>query len=319
METDFFSVIIPLYNKEAFVERCIHSVLSQTYPNFEIIVVNDGSTDHGWEKVKNIEDNRIRLFSQTNAGVSIARNVGVKNATYDFVVFIDADDTWEAGFLEELQNLITDFPHAGIYGINHMYSYADRENHYFSYTDLFEGAKRGIIDDYFGLFAKLERSPFSNSGCCFPKHIFNEVGGYKPGVKLTEDSDLWCRIAMRYPVSFSTIPLATYFVETANNTRTVMEYKEFQVITTLRSFFKDKAISKSRKKSIAQLIAFGQLSLVRRALLNNSKLFAMKMLLDRQLVVHYPKYVLLYPFLALAPNNWVIWMNKKIKNILNKR
>ena len=86
------SVIIPLYNKEQIIEKCIQSVLTQDYNDFEVVVVNDGSTDRSAEIVKRIDDSRVRLIEQENGGPSKARNTGVKNAKGEWIVFLDADD-----------------------------------------------------------------------------------------------------------------------------------------------------------------------------------------------------------------------------------
>ena len=76
----YFSVIIPLYNKESFIEKTLECVLNQTFKDFEIIIVNDGSTDNGLEKIKKFTDNRIKIFQQENQGVSVARNKGMEMA-----------------------------------------------------------------------------------------------------------------------------------------------------------------------------------------------------------------------------------------------
>ena len=109
-----FSVIIPLYNKAPYIERAVKSVLSQDYPHFEIIVVNDGSSDGGEKIVTKLEDERLKLVSQKNAGVSAARNKGALEAKSEYLAFLDGDDTWEPNFLSELVKLIADFPNAGI-------------------------------------------------------------------------------------------------------------------------------------------------------------------------------------------------------------
>ncbi|QYS89019.1 glycosyltransferase family 2 protein [Flavobacterium davisii] len=90
-----FSVIIPLYNKENYIYNTLTSVIDQSYSNFEIIIVNDGSTDKSLEIIQNINDSRIRIFNQQNKGVSSARNLGIKNAKGTLIAFLDADDLWK--------------------------------------------------------------------------------------------------------------------------------------------------------------------------------------------------------------------------------
>lgn len=86
------SVVIPLYNKEASIKQSLMSVLSQSYQDFEVVIVDDGSTDNSVAKVEEIQDSRIRLIRQENGGPSKARNTGVKNAKGDWILFLDADD-----------------------------------------------------------------------------------------------------------------------------------------------------------------------------------------------------------------------------------
>ena len=100
------SVIIPLYNKEPIIERSLQSVLSQDYDDFEVVVVNDGSTDRSADIVRSINDPRIRLIEQENGGPSKARNTGVKNAKGEWILFLDADDEMLPGALEFLSKKI---------------------------------------------------------------------------------------------------------------------------------------------------------------------------------------------------------------------
>ena len=102
------SVVIPLYNKEAIVERSVRSILSQDYDDFEVVVVNDGSTDKSVEIVKSIHDPRITLIEQENGGPSKARNTGVKNAKGEWIVFLDADDELLPGALGRFATTISE-------------------------------------------------------------------------------------------------------------------------------------------------------------------------------------------------------------------
>ncbi len=109
------SVIIPLYNKEAIIESSLHSVLSQDYDDFEVVVVNDGSTDRSAEIVKSIHDSRIVYVEQENGGPSKARNTGIYKAKGKWLYFIDADDCMEVGALAHFANLTIKYPNVDIF------------------------------------------------------------------------------------------------------------------------------------------------------------------------------------------------------------
>jgi glycosyltransferase involved in cell wall biosynthesis len=111
-----FSVVVPLYNKASYIEKAIYSIINQTYHEFEIIIIDDGSTDDSWICLQNIiiqvrkkyPDlySKMRILQQNNQGVSATRNRGVAIVKYDHIAFLDADDYWCSSFLEEMKNLI---------------------------------------------------------------------------------------------------------------------------------------------------------------------------------------------------------------------
>ena len=100
----FFSVVIPLYNKENYIKQTLESVLCQTFQDFEIVVVDDGSTDDGVEVVKSLSDDRIILYQQPNKGASSARNYGVQVSSSPWVALLDADDIWYKDHLFQFQH-----------------------------------------------------------------------------------------------------------------------------------------------------------------------------------------------------------------------
>ena len=110
-----FSIIIPLYNKANFIAKTLNSVLNQTYTDFEVVIVNDGSTDNSLEIVQIFDDKRIKLFTTKNQGVSATRNFGIKQSQGDYIAFLDADDIWEEKFLETINKLILSFPNEQVY------------------------------------------------------------------------------------------------------------------------------------------------------------------------------------------------------------
>jgi len=208
-----FSVIISLYNKAAYVEKAIRSVSVQTYQEFELIIVNDGSTDNSVEIANYLIATLApplggwRVVSQSNQGVSTARNNGVKAAKYDYIAFLDADDWWEPTYLEEMKTLIEEYPTAGIYGSG--YYIVKNGNKRVAPIGIEPTFKKGIIN-YCQVYAKTLCMPLTSISVVITKKIFESEKGFKPTLKLGEDFDLWVRIAMKYPVAFLNKPLANY-------------------------------------------------------------------------------------------------------------
>lgn len=123
MEKGKISIIIPVYNLEKYLSACIDSILCQKYKNLEIIIVNDGSTDSSKEICEEYQnkDQRVRVFSQNNSGVSVARNKGIKHATGDWIMFVDGDDLVDANLSEiipqlDLENDVYMFAFTKIFG-----------------------------------------------------------------------------------------------------------------------------------------------------------------------------------------------------------
>lgn len=212
-----FSVIIPLYNKAAYIERALQSVLSQTFQEFELIVVDDGSTDDPFAQLSVISQQlsvddpeiykKVRVIQQQNQGVSTARNNGVKVAKYEYIAFLDADDWWESTYLEEMKSLIEDFPEAGIYGCGY---YKVKNGRYIRANIGVEPwFERGLIN-YCRVYAKTMYMPLTSISSILKKNIFEMEGGFKSSLKLGEDFDLWVRVAMKYPVAFLNKSLAYY-------------------------------------------------------------------------------------------------------------
>ena len=105
-----FSVVIPLYNKELSIGNTIQSVLNQTYQDFEIVVINDGSTDKSLKVVEKINDPRISIINKANGGVSSARNRGIKESNFEWIAFLDGDDLWMENHLKILKDMIEAHP-----------------------------------------------------------------------------------------------------------------------------------------------------------------------------------------------------------------
>lgn len=202
MTIPFISVVIPLYNKGPYIARALDSVLAQTFDDYEVIVVDDGSTDNGVQEVKKYCDPRVRLVQQENAGVSCARNVGVREALSDYIAFLDADDYWTSVHLNTLIRLIKQHPDSGIYSTAYNFVKPDGNLVWPKYCGIPAAPWEGKIPSYFK-FATLTDLALSTSSLAIPKAIFWEMGGFQVGLNMYEDSELWAKIALKYPVVFS--------------------------------------------------------------------------------------------------------------------
>ena len=206
-----FSIIIPLYNKAPYVAKAIGSVLAQTFTDYELIVVDDGSKDDSAEiAAKAIEGKaNCRLMRQENAGVSVARNNGVAASEGEYLCFLDADDWWEPTFLEEMSQLVTEFPDAGIYGTNYTIVNETKRKTRVADIGVEEGFEKGYIN-YCKAYSKTMYMPLWTGAVCIPRPVFDEAKGFPAGIKLGEDFLLWIRIALKHKVAFLNKPLAYY-------------------------------------------------------------------------------------------------------------
>ena len=202
-----FSVIVPLYNKAPYVRKALDSIISQTFKDWECIIVDDGSTDNSLAVVKEcIEQFRIynfkfQILSQKNVGVAAARNNGVVKSKGEYVCFLDADDWWKPTFLEEMAKLINEYPEAGIYATNYIYYKPGK-------THVALKLERGYMN-YPEAYLHGEM-PVWTGATCMPRRVFDEMGGFPNGIKLGEDFLLWAKTAIKYKVAFCEKPLAYY-------------------------------------------------------------------------------------------------------------
>lgn len=209
------SVVIPLYNKEPHVKRALDSILNQTIQNFEIIVIDDGSTDNSAQVVKSFSDPRIRLIMQENSGVSIARNKGIKEAKSELIAFLDADDEWTSNYLEIILRMREKYPCAGLYATSMKNEFMDN-----ILMELDEKVKKlvpeeGLLLNYFQIY-KNGHALFGTSSVTVPAKVFSEVGGFQAGCWWGEDADMWGRIALKYPIAYSSKVCAFYYQNVVN-------------------------------------------------------------------------------------------------------
>lgn len=204
------SVVMPLYNKEREVARAISSVLAQTFVDYELVVVDDGSTDGSPAEVATFDDPRIRMIRQENAGVSAARNRGIDEARADLIAFLDADDEWSFDYLETILRLNGHFYECGVYATGYAYR---REGGYTRpaiLRGLPEGFDEGILDDYFRIAADSD-PPLWTSAITVKKSCILAIGGFPVGIAAGEDLLTWARLAFSCPIAYSAKPRAFFW------------------------------------------------------------------------------------------------------------
>lgn len=213
----FFSVIIPLYNKERDIDQTLQSLTRQTFDSFEVVVVDDGSTDESLLIVQQFKDPRLRVFTKKNEGVAPTRNFGVEKANCDFVVFLDADDLWYPFHLEDLYDLIKKFPDGKWFATAYEKSFNQKLVRPLNSPILQKGASwQGKIPDFFE--NSLVDCLAWTSAVCFKKSFFQSLNGFDTRITMGagEDTDLWLRAALESPLVFTNRVSATHNLQGSN-------------------------------------------------------------------------------------------------------
>lgn len=203
------SVVIPLYNKEKQIAATLRSVFNQTFQDFEVVIVNDGSTDSSVSVVESLGDSRIRLINQKNSGVSAARNRGIDEAKGELIAFLDADDEWKQEYLETQMSLVRKYPQCDVFATN--YEFRDETGKVTSTIIRklpFQG-ETGILTNYFEV-ASCSHPPICSISIMVRRVAIKLVGGFPIGVNSGEDLLTWARLACRYKIAYSQHVFAVY-------------------------------------------------------------------------------------------------------------
>lgn len=201
------SVVIPAYNAMQYLPETLESVLKQTFTDFEVLIVNDGSSDNVIDWVSQVKDPRVKLISQTNQGLSGARNTGILNAQGEYVAFLDADDLWESSKLEKQVRCLNDNPEVGL--VHTPMILVDEHG---------KSTGRVISSDAEGNVFKelLQRNFIACPSVIVRRSCFETVGVFNRSLRSIEDWDMWIRIASRYTFAVIKEPLSYYRQHTNN-------------------------------------------------------------------------------------------------------
>lgn len=244
------SVVVPVYNGELTIAETVRSVLSQSFLDFELIVINDGSVDSTLDVLAKIQDPRLKVLSYPNAGLSASRNRGIEQARGEFIAFIDADDLWMPDKLLAQWKCLREHPEAAV-------SY--------SWTDFIDGTGTplgfGIHHTASGcIFPDLLQSFFVGSGsnALVRRKVFEEVGRFDDTLNAAEDWDMFLRIAARYPFSAVPAPHVLYRITDDSMSRNVIRQEQECLKVLERAFSQEpgKSLLHLRKRAYANLYAY---------------------------------------------------------------
>ena len=209
----FFSVIIPLYNKEEHIEQTLHSVLNQSFKDFEIIIIDDGSTDNSLKIVKSIDEKRLHIYSQKNCGAAEARNIGIIKAKAKFIALIDADDFWYPNHLAEHHKSILKFPNCSLFSNAYQLKLLN-SNLINAIYNTPKKTEPHIIEDYFK--ASTIHPIAWTSAVSFNKEDFIDLGGFNPEILSGQDLDLFIKYGIHKTIVFNPT-ITCYYDKTVPN------------------------------------------------------------------------------------------------------
>lgn len=210
----FFTVIIPLYNKEKYISEAIKSILNQTFTDFEVLIVNDCSTDKSLEIASEFVSEKIQIIQhEKNSGLAATRNTGIKKAKSNYVTFLDADDLWKPYFLEKIYNLIQNFPEARIFGTNYEEIWGKTIKNPHNNSDSLPKDFVGYLN-FFKI--NLKQGIYNHGSVCLHKEVYENVGFYNENIQLSQDLDFNIRANYNYKLAFDNSVQMSYFMQTDN-------------------------------------------------------------------------------------------------------
>lgn len=225
------SIIIPLYNKAHTIVDTLKTVLNQTYSDYEIIIINDGSTDGGIEIIqKTFDDERIHIITQTNQGVAVARDRGVKEARSNYIAFLDADDKWHPEYLEIMNKAIQKYPNSALYSSAGLIQNADGS---VTYRVAKKYENKIIQPNFF-------ENPFlftHTSGTIINKNFFNQTEGSPKGMLCLQDFALFAQLALVGKFTYVGIPISKYIGGVKGQTTSADKEKRFKLLKYVCFFY----------------------------------------------------------------------------------
>lgn len=297
------SVILPVYNGEAFVGQAIQSVLDQTSPRWEMVIVNDGSRDgtQGVLEQFAARDSRIRILQQENAGVSAARNAAMAAARGEYLAFLDADDLWYPEHLATLEQMIHTYPQAGLFGMAYDIRFPD--GHLEDTAGYFEGKPQVLyLEDFLEAYGADKRAKcFALSSTCVRAETARQAGGFRLGCRIGEDLALTLRIAAAAPAVLCAQKTVLYNKAYSTATRVTSFDPDWYFFDEARDLMNDSTLTVARKASLARVMSWFEMRRVRHYLIDGRRREAWVVFCQRDTAPGLAKDWLLTGLLFLMP------------------
>lgn len=282
------SVVIPLYNKEKYIARAVESVLSQGAAVHEVIVVDDGSTDNGPAQLASLADARVHLIRQPNGGVSAARNAGIAAASGEYVAFLDADDAWLPGFVDELLVLMQQFPQACLYATSYVRVWPDgrRQDAYLPAS--LDNSKKQLVGDPFRAWS---RSAFfyTSSLCARRDVLLGKDIRFPIGESQGEDQDVIFQLMEAGEVAFSPRALTEYSQAVPDSLSSTQPEKLLPCYVRLLQRARQSNYPAWHRRGALRVVAVNYLNVARTLMANGTRREAAALIFTRE-AIHHPTY-----------------------------
>ena len=310
------SVVVPLYNKEDYILRTIDSVLKQSFQDFELLIMNDGSTDSSVDLVKTIHDKRIQIISHENIGLSATRNEGAKHASSNLVAFLDADDTWKSDFLFTIMNLYKKYPQAAAFATNYERIFPDgsrRPASVFGIEDI--KGECGIIPDFFKM--ALYEVAVHPSAIAVKKSVMEETKGFLKGVRYGEDQEFFARLALRYSFAYSKNVQGEYYKDLGGSITYAASHFDMPIIELYKDYKRDAHLNTQQEYYLEEYVNRIRLDKCFWALIKGDRALAKMLLKDSENTELFKQKWSHYNLISKIP--YIIYMIfRKLKYALSK-